>query len=285
MKILVAGKNGQVAQALLAKDSSNLSIIAIGRPELDITNKTSIEKAIQKHKPDFVINPAAYTAVDKAETDVAQAFLINRDGARNVAEVTAAFNLPLIHISTDYVFNGASETPYKEGDRVGAVNIYGLSKLQGEWAVSEANPNHVILRTAWVYSTYGSNFLNTMLNLAQKHDHLRIVGDQWGTPTSANFIASSAIAIAQKIAAGDCNDNWRGIFNLVADGYTNWSDFAAAIFASKHNQMGITPSIKPIPASEYKTAAKRPHYSKLDNSKVKAVFNLPILPWQQYLSQ
>ncbi|UXN08014.1 dTDP-4-dehydrorhamnose reductase [Bartonella sp. HY761] len=285
MKILVTGENGQVAQALKSQTSSNVSLVVLGRPELDISNKASIEKAIHAHKPDCVINPAAYTAVDKAETEVEQAFLVNRDGARYVAEVTAAHNIPLIHISTDYVFNGASKTPYKEDDQVGAVNIYGLSKLQGEWAVHDANPNHVILRTAWVYSRYGNNFLNTMLRLAQNHDHLRIVADQWGTPTSADFIATSAIAIAQKISKGDCAENWRGIFNLVADGYTNWADFAAEIFASKHNQTGKIPNITAIPASEYKTAAKRPQYSKLDNSKVKSVFDLPIAPWQDYLTR
>ncbi|UXM96507.1 dTDP-4-dehydrorhamnose reductase (plasmid) [Bartonella sp. HY329] len=283
MKILVTGKNGQVAQALLSQNSTAVSIIALGRPELDISDKASIEKAIKEHKPDFIINPAAYTAVDKAESEVAQAFLINRDGARNVAEVTADLDLPLLHISTDYVFNGASETPYKESDTVGTVNVYGLSKLQGEWAVSEANKNHVILRTAWVYSTYGNNFLNTMLRLAQSHDQLRIVGDQWGTPTSADFIAAATIAIAQKIATGDCTADWRGIFNLVADGYTNWAEFAAAIFASKHNQTGKIPAITSIPAREYKTPAKRPNFSKLDNSKIKSVFNLEIKNWQDYL--
>lgn len=282
MKILVVGNNGQVAQALI--NANAVEVIALGRPELDIGDKTSVERAIFTHKPDIVINAAAYTAVDKAEIEIAQAFLINRDGAKNLAEVTNTHNIPLIQISTDYVFNGASETPYKEDAAVGPLNIYGLSKLQGEWAVQETNPNHIILRTAWIYSTYGNNFLKTMLRLAQSHAELKIVVDQWGTPTSAAFIAVSCIEIARQILTNTNNKNWRGIFNLVADGYTNWADFADEIFKSKHNKSGKIPTIIPILASDYKTLARRPQFSKLDNQKLKTVFDVPISNWKDYLA-
>ena len=284
MKILVTGKNGQVAQAMLEQASDDIEIIALGRPELDITNKSSVAKAVFTHKPDIIVNAAAYTAVDKAESEVELAFKINRDGARNVAEVAKDNNLPIIHLSTDYVFNGQKEEGYKEDDAPGPLNVYGLSKLEGEWAVKEANPDHVILRTAWVYSRYGNNFVKTMLKLAETRNEINVVCDQWGTPTSADFIAENIINIAQQILSKTPPKNWRGIFHLVPDGKTNWADFAREIFVLLEGKHGKLVHIISIPSSEYKTLAVRPKNSLLNNNKLRFVYQLTIMNWKKYIA-
>ena len=284
MKILVTGKNGQVAQAMLEQASDDIEIIALGRPELDITNKSSVAKAVFTHKPDIIVNAAAYTAVDKAESEVELAFKINRDGARNVAEVAKDNGLPIIHISTDYVFNGQKEEGYKEDDAPGPLNVYGLSKLEGEWAVKEANPDHVILRTAWVYSRYGNNFVKTMLKLAETRNEINVVCDQWGTPTSADFIAENIINIAQQILSKTPPKNWRGIFHLVPDGKTNWADFAREIFVLLEGKHGKLVHIISIPSSEYKTLAVRPKNSLLNNNKLRFVYQLTIMNWKKYIA-
>ncbi|MHC5306251.1 dTDP-4-dehydrorhamnose reductase [Bartonella sp. LJL80] len=283
MKILVTGKNGQVAQALLACAKDGLDIIALGRPELDITDKSSVERAVKAHKPDIIVNAAAYTAVDKAEDDVAAAFAINRDGAKNVAEVAAENCLPIIHISTDYVFNGEKDGAYEEDDATGPLNVYGLSKLEGEWAVQAANPDHVILRTAWVYSSYGSNFVKTMLKLAETRDEISVVCDQWGTPTSADFIAENIVEISRQILGPNPPETWRGIFHLVPDGKTNWADFAREIFLQKLKNNEKTIKVTSIPASRYKTIASRPQNSIIDNQKIRSIYHLDILNWKHYL--
>lgn len=283
MKILVTGKNGQVAQAMLEQASDDIRIVALGRPELDITNKSSIAKAVLTHKPDIIVNAAAYTAVDKAESEIELAFKINRDGARNVAEVAKDNSLPIIHISTDYVFNGQKEEGYKEDDAPGPLNVYGLSKLEGEWAVKEANSDHVILRTAWVYSRYGNNFVKTMLKLAETRNEISVVCDQWGTPTSADFIAENIINIAQQILSKAPPKNWRGIFHLVPDGKTNWADFARKIFILQKEKHGKLVHIISIPSSEYKTLAVRPKNSLLNNNKLRFVYQLPIKNWMEYI--
>lgn len=284
MKILVTGKNGQVAQAMLEQASDDIEIIALGRPELDITNKSSVAKAVFTHKPDIIVNAAAYTAVDKAESEVELAFKINRDGARDVAEVAKDNGLPIIHISTDYVFNGQKEEGYKEDDAPGPLNVYGLSKLEGEWAVKEANPDHVILRTAWVYSRYGNNFVKTMLKLAETRNEINVVCDQWGTPTSADFIAENIINIAQQILSKTPPKNWRGIFHLVPDGKTNWADFAREIFVLLEGKHGKLVHIISIPSSEYKTLAVRPKNSLLNNNKLRFVYQLTIMNWKKYIA-
>ena len=284
MKILVTGKNGQVAQAMLEQASDNIKIVALGRPELDITNKSSIAKAVLTHKPDIIVNAAAYTAVDKAESEVELAFKINRDGARNVAEVAKDNSLPIIHISTDYVFNGQKEEGYKEDDAPGPLNVYGLSKLEGEWAVKEANPDHVILRTAWVYSRYGNNFVKTMLKLAGTRDEISVVCDQWGTPTSADFIAENIVSITQQILSKAPPKNWRGIFHLVPDGKTNWADFAREIFCVLKSEEDRKIRVKSIPFTEYKTTSTRPINSLLNNDAIKTNFRLTFSLWDSYLA-
>lgn len=285
MKILVTGRNGQVAQSMLHSTQEGVEIVALGRPELDITDKTSIAKAVQVYKPDIVVNAAAYTAVDKAETEIQEAFAVNRDGARNVAEIAQDNGLPIIHISTDYVFNGQNENGYKEDDAPGPLNVYGLSKLEGEWGVMEANPNHIILRTAWVYSQFGNNFVKTMIRLAQTHDEINVVSDQWGTPTSADFIANNIITIGKQVTGKIPPQNWRGIFHLVPDGKTNWADFARKIFNSTTTANERNVVVHSIPSIAYKTACVRPANSLLNNIKTKTCFSLKFQTWDIYFKE
>lgn len=283
MKILVTGKNGQVTQAMLEQANNDLEIVALGRPELDIVDKSSIAKAVLAHKPDVIVNAAAYTAVDKAESEVKLAFKVNRDGARNVAEVAKDNSLPIIHISTDYVFNGQKEKGYKEDDAPGPLNVYGLSKLEGEWAVKDSNPDHVILRTAWVYSQYGNNFVKTMLRLAKTHDEINVVCDQWGTPTSAEFIADNIFKIFEQIKGKKPPENWRGVFHLVPNGKTNWADFAQKIFSFAQNIHQTMPIVHTISSREYPMTAERPKFSILNNHLCKKRFSLTFNDWTSYL--
>ena len=283
MKILVTGKNGQVAQAMLEQASDDIRIVALGRPELDITNKSSIAKAVLTHKPDIIVNAAAYTAVDKAESEIELAFKINRDGARNVAEVAKDNSLPIIHISTDYVFNGQKEEGYKEDDAPGPLNVYGLSKLESERVIEQSNPNHVILRTEWIYSQFGHNFVIGMLERAQIDDEICVVYDQWGTPVSADFIAENIISVAQKVLNKTPPKNWRGTFHLVPEGKTSRLNFCKEIM-SVAEKLGLkTTKLKPVTSDAYKVLATRPKYSVLNTDKFYDTFKLPRVFWKDRL--
>ena len=195
MKILVAGRTGQVAQSLAALSTPERQFITLGRPDLDICDRASIDAAIVEHRPAAIINAAAYTAVDKAESEPDMAFAVNETGAGNLAAAASAAGLPIVHISTDYVFAGDKDGFYTEDDPVDPQSVYGRSKLAGERAVAQANPDHVILRTAWIFSPYGHNFLKTMLRLAADRDVVRVVSDQWGSPTYAPDIAQGIAAV------------------------------------------------------------------------------------------
>jgi len=283
MKVLVTGKNGQVALSLQALDGEGGEIVTLGRPQLDITDADLVGKVLDKVKPDMVVNAAAFTDVAGAENDVVAAFLVNRDGAANLAQATAVRGLPIIHISTDYVFNGDRSSPYIEGDSVGALNVYGLSKLQGEWAVAGANPKHVILRTAWVYSPHGRNFVKTMCEFAKTRDEVSVVCDQWGTPTSAALIARSIVAVSQKICDNPQENYW-GLFHLVPDGKTNFAHLAREIFRLMSQKIGKTyPLVRDILSEDYPSAVRRPQFSHLSNEKIKACFDIALPKWDQLL--
>jgi dTDP-4-dehydrorhamnose reductase len=202
MKILVAGAQGQLAHALLgaARGRDGLHVVAFGRPQLDIADRASVARALDAERPDFVVNAAAYTAVDKAESDSDAAFAVNRDGAGALAAAADAHGCPIIHVSTDYVFDGTKAGPYIETDPTGPMSVYGRSKLAGEAAVSAGTARHVILRTAWVYGPHGHNFLKTMLRLARERPQLRVVADQRGNPTYAPHLAAVIIAMAARLA-------------------------------------------------------------------------------------
>lgn len=279
MRIAVTGKNGQVTSALQALNLPGIEVIAIGRPELDLLDPSTVRQAIANIKPDVVVSSAAYTAVDKAESDEAAAFAINRDGAGAVAGAAAELLLPVIHLSTDYVFSGDKAGSYVETDPVAPVSVYGRSKLEGEHAVATANENHVILRTAWVYSIFGHNFVKTMLRLAETRDTLSVVSDQLGCPTSAHDIADAIVKIAGRLTK-DSGPDLRGIFHLAGSGETNWAEFARYIFSVLEEKTGRGVTVRDIATADYPTAAKRPANSILCCDKLKSLYGVSMPEWR-----
>ena len=286
MKIAVTGREGQVVTSLLEKaaNRSDLDVIALGRPELDLLDPASVHKAITAARPDLVVSAAAYTAVDMAEDDAQTAFAVNAKGAEAVAAAAAALNVPVLHLSTDYVFAGDLDRPYVETDPTGPKGVYGQSKLEGELLVAAANPRHLILRTAWVYSPFGKNFVKTMLKLAETRDSLSVVTDQWGNPTSALDIADCILHIADHLAAKPNFDSY-GIYHLVGTGDINWSGFARAIFDASVRHGGPGATVIDIGTADYPTKAKRPANSRLSTAKLKEVFGWSAPHWQSSLQQ
>ena len=283
MRLLVAGAQGQLARALqdAAQGVDELAVVALGRPQLDLTDRASIARAMAVARPDVVVNAAAYTAVDKAESDAAAAFAVNSDGAGALAAAAASRGCPIIHISTDYVFDGSKPDPYLETDAANPINVYGRSKLAGEAAVAGANGRHVILRTAWVYSAHGHNFLKTMLRLARERAELRVVADQQGTPTYARHLADAVLAIAASLAQGKAPQGPWGTYHVTAAGETTWAGFAADIVAAGA-ALGVPQvPVIPISTSQYPTPARRPANSRFDCHKLQRVFGLALPPWQQ----
>ncbi|MGV1820001.1 dTDP-4-dehydrorhamnose reductase [Agrobacterium sp. CG160-95] len=279
MRLAVTGKNGQVVSALQALAGPGLEIVALGRPELDLARPDTVFKALQEAKPDVVVSAAAYTAVDKAESEPGIAFAVNRDGAKAVARAANVIGVPVIHISTDYVFDGTKTTAYVENDPTGPASVYGRSKLKGEHAVSENTENYAILRTAWVYSEYGSNFVKTMLRLSESRDEINVVADQFGCPTSANDIAIAIVSIAKRLAT-DPSAHLRGVFHMSGTGETNWAGFAKQIFAFSAENGGKSIVVNDITTAQYPTPAQRPANSRLDCSKLEEVYGIRLPEWQ-----
>ncbi|OYR22981.1 dTDP-4-dehydrorhamnose reductase [Brucella thiophenivorans] len=261
-----------------------MQVIALGRPELDLAKPETVRSAITAIKPDLVVSAAAYTAVDLAEDEPELAFSVNARGAQAVAEEAKACGVPVIHISTDYVFAGDASEPYVETDITGPQGIYGSSKLEGERLVAQANPKHIILRTAWVYSPFGKNFVKTMLKLAETRDALSVVSDQWGNPTSALDIADAIIQVADHLAAVPDFSAY-GVYHLVGSGDTNWSGFARAIFSQSAELGAPTATISDIATADYPTKAVRPANSRLSNAKFAEVFNWTVPHWQSSLRE
>jgi len=281
--ILVAGRTGQLARSMvtLAKERK-LPLTAVGRPELDLSNGASIDQIENVHSPRAIINAAAYTLVDKAEAEPDVAYKINRDGAAYLAQAAARLRVPFIHVSTDYVFDGNKAAPYKEDDTTSPLSVYGRSKRDGEMAVLNAYPAAVVVRTSWVYSSYGQNFVRTMLRLAGTCDHVRVVDDQHGAPTSAQDLARAILEIVEHIE-GDPNGNCGGIYHLATSGETTWYGFAAAIFAGWANRGKPIPTLEAVTTADYPTPARRPANSRLDCSKAARVFGIRLPPWHQAL--
>lgn len=284
MKILVTGREGQVVQSLLEKASQrpNLEVIALGRPELDLTKPAIVRSAIEAIKPDLVVSAAAYTSVDLAEDEREHAFAVNAIGAEAVAEAAKICGVPIIHLSTDYVFAGDADEPYVETDATGPRSVYGSSKLEGERLVAQANPRHIILRTAWVYSPFGKNFVKTMMKLAETRDALSVISDQWGNPTSALDIADAIIQVADHVAAMPDFTAY-GVYHLVGTGDTNWSGFARAILSESAELGGPTATITDIATADYPTKAARPANSRLSTAKFQKKFNWSAPHWQSSL--
>lgn len=280
MRLLVTGKQGQVATALAERGpAAGVDVVLAGRPELDLAQADTVLDVIAGFKPDVIVSAAAYTAVDKAESDADQAFAVNAAGAGAVARAAATLGVPVIHLSTDYVFDGTKAEPYVESDPTGPVSVYGLSKLDGERRVAEATGNHAILRTAWVYSPFCANFLKTMLRLAESRDHLRVVADQHGAPTSALDIADAVIAIAERMLA-DPDPRLRGVFHMTGSGEAVWADFAEEIFAALQARTGKTITVERIGTADYPTPARRPANSRLSNTKLEAAYGVVLPDWR-----
>jgi dTDP-4-dehydrorhamnose reductase len=280
MRMLVTGATGQLARSLARLDESKpgLSIIVHGRPELDLENPGIVGSLVAHVRPDIVVNAAAYTAVDAAEADMARAFAVNADGAGAVAAAAGAAGLPIIHISTDYVFDGSAERPYHEGDATGPRTAYGQSKLAGEAAVAAGNPNHAILRTAWLYSPYGANFVKTMLRLARERDMIKVVNDQSGNPTYVPDLAQAILVVAERMIAAPDEPRLRGVFNIAGPGSASWCEFAIEIMQCSSLLGGPAARITPITSAEYPTAAERPRNSRLDSGKIRGAFSVELPP-------
>ena len=285
MKVLITGKNGQVGSCLVSQLSNmtEINFLALGREELDITDAEQVSKIVDEYKPSIIINAAAYTAVDKAESEVELANAINNIGPKNLAKAASSVNAVILHISTDYVFAGNKHGLYTETDEVNPQGVYGQTKLAGEQSVAQECAEHIILRTAWVFSEYGNNFVKTMLRLAQTRDTLGVVGDQYGGPTYAGDIAKALINIAQQLQQGATKF---GVYNYSGYPHVSWQEFATEIFAKALSQQVIeTPvTVNAISTSEYPTPAKRPANSKLDCSKITTNFSVQPSDWKTALN-
>ncbi|WP_150526886.1 dTDP-4-dehydrorhamnose reductase [Roseibium sediminis] len=281
MKILVTGRDGQLARSLteIAKGEA-FELVAVGRPTLDLVGHDTIQKALEVLQPDLVINAAAYTAVDTAESECATAVAVNCNGAGALAAHCAEHDIPIIHISTDYVFDGSKTMPYIETDPVNPLGIYGHSKLEGERQVAAANPRHIILRTAWVYSAFGSNFVKTMLRLAVTREEISVVADQVGNPTYAPHLATAILNLATHLNIHNDEDRW-GIYHCAGTGDTTWYAFAREIFERSTEQGLKVPRVCAITSADYPTLARRPENSRLDCHKLEAVFGIRLPEWKQ----
>jgi len=279
MRILIFGKAGQVARSLHDLEwPSSWHLTFLGRDDCDLLRPGVAAEAIGTLKPDLVINAAAYTAVDKAENDKVAAYALNADAPAEMAAATDALGVPLLHISTDYVFEGGGERPYLETDTCAPLSMYGKSKLDGEIRVREANTRHLILRTSWVFSSYGANFVRTMLRLGGERDELSVVGDQWGGPTAAGDIAHALQRIGLAMAKGRTA---YGTYHLAGDPFTSWYGFAQAIFERAQAKGAKAPkSLRRITTAEYPTPAVRPANSRLDCAAIGRDWNIEQPSWE-----
>lgn len=281
--ILVTGGSGQLASALAA--AATVPVCLRGRPAFDFDRPESIAATFEEANPWLVVNAAAYTAVDAAEKDADAAYRANRDGPAELARLCEAAGIPLIHISTDYVFDGAKGEPYVETDPVAPQCVYGASKLAGEAAVLAACRHAVVLRTSWVYAPTGRNFVRTMLTLGRTRDRLTVVADQKGCPTTAADLAAAILEIAAHIAAAGWQEKFGGVFHAAGTGWTTWHGLASAVFAEAARHGAPVPRVDPIATADYPTAAKRPADSRLDSTKLATVFGVRLPNWQPSLAQ
>ncbi|TDW25967.1 dTDP-4-dehydrorhamnose reductase [Rhizobium azibense] len=280
-RYIVTGRDGQVARSLMERASgkSDLNILPLGRPEFDLAVPEKIAAAIEAARPDLIISLAAYTAVDKAESEEAQAFIVNGQSPGIIAATASQLGVPLVHLSTDYVFDGEKTSPYVETDTVAPLSVYGRSKLAGEKAIAAATADYAILRTAWVYSPFGQNFVRTMLRLADTRNGVNVVADQIGNPTSAFDIAEGILAVAENLLHSDSAD-LRGIFHMTAAGVASWADFATEIFRQSAQHGGPSALVNRITTEEYPTPARRPKNSRLDCRKLSDFHGVALPTWE-----
>ena len=278
MKILITGINGQVGHSLM-RELIDYELIGLTRKDCDLTNLDQIKQVIDQHRPDLIINPAAYTKVDQAEDEPELAFKINRDAPRVMAEKAREYNIPLIHFSTDYVFDGTKKEAYVEDDLTHPLGLYGQSKCAGEEAIQRVGGLTYIFRTSWVYSNIGHNFYLTMKRLSQERDKLKVVSDQFGVPTSNQFIVEQMKAIIPKLT-----NNNTGFYHLVLEGSCSWYEFAKAIIGQTNPQFNLD-NLHAIQTYEFPTKTQRPANSVLSNAKIKETFHLNFNNWSQELNK
>lgn len=281
MVVLVTGASGQLGQAIksIANQYLEIDFKFYNSTELNIVDLKQCKSIFEKVQPDFCINAAAYTAVDKAESEPEKARLINVTGAENLAKICKQFHTVLLHISTDFIFDGTSTKPYTEVDIPNPTGVYGQTKLEGEKAIQAISEKYFIIRTSWVYSEFGTNFMKTMLRLGNGRDSISVVNDQIGTPTNAVYLAKVLLKIITSCHAEFISASHYGIYNFSNEGKCSWYDFAKKIF--EINKIEI--DLQAIPTSAYPTPAKRPGYSVLDKSKIKEVFGVEVLDWEESL--
>jgi len=288
MRLLITGAAGQLGKVFVSELKANKEIqfSAYSRGDLDVTCVDEAQTVIARERPDFVINTGAYTQVDLAESEKENAYMVNEAGPANLAEVCQRLDIPLVHFSTDYVFDGSKKASWVEEDPTAPLGVYGASKLAGEKAIAQIHSKHLIFRTSWVFSEYGHNFVKTMLHVGSMREKLNVVDDQIGKPTSAREIVRLVLAILPK-----AENHW-GIYNLAQPQTISWYGFAQAIFEQarsldKHywNNHLLVSDLLPIPSSEYPTHAQRPANSELDTTKIESTFGLSIKPWQESLNE
>jgi len=287
MKILLFGANGQVGSECRKKfQQKGWDVISLVRGDVDFSEPSKVYEAVKAYKADVVVNACAYTAVDKAEGEAELAGLINAQSVASIGKGCSELNIPVIHISTDYVFDGEAKTPYTEEDRVSPLGVYGKTKLEGELSLQKQHDKHIILRTSWVFGAQGNNFVKTMLKLAKTRDELSVVGDQFGSPTYAGDIANSIALVIEKINNTAEFSQW-GIYHCSNQGETNWFDFSRAIFTEgvKAGVLGREPQVNSITTREYPTATARPAYSVLNCNKLERLLQRSMPSWKLGLAK
>lgn len=287
-RVLIVGASGQLGTELQRCFAGTNPLVAVDREALDIGVPEQIRTVVQRVQPDVILNAAAYTAVDRAETDRELAFAINARAPRLLAEEAHRANALLVHYSTDYVFNGRKNEPWTEDDATGPLNVYGASKLAGEEAIRQVGCRYLIFRTSWVYGPHGKNFLFTMLRLGRERPHLNVVNDQVGAPTSSVELARSTKAIVDGVLAGQYGApaDWAGLYHMTCGGATTWCGFTHAIFQRAGTLLdGRRPQVVPIPSRDYPTPARRPENSVLSNARLHERFRVQLAPWESALDE
>ena len=285
MRVVVLGKSGQLALCLYESAPVGAKVICCGRDDIDLGRNEPELSALEEYVPDLLINAAAYTSVDLAQDDRATAFALNARAPELLAHFCARHDIPLIHVSTECVFNGEMGGPYREEDLAAPLNVYGESKLAGEQAVGRTLRRHIIIRTSWLYSTYGSNFVKTMLRLAQEREYLRVVADQCGRPTSAHNLSRVIWRIAEAVRSEPTTSALWGLYHYADSGQTNRADFAQAIYDAARPWLPRVPQIERVSSQEYAAPAPRPRNSVLASAKIQRVFDIRPTPWTENLRE
>ena len=284
MRIAVTGRNGQLVRSLIERAAAaDIDIQTVARPEADLTRPETVESALVAARPDAIVNAAAFTAVDLAESEAAIANQVNEEGAAAAARAAVRLGIPVVQISTDYVFDGSLDRPYREDDPAKPLGVYGDSKLKGERAVAAVSGNHAVLRTSWIYSPFGRNFVLTMLSLAARQRQVSVVSDQRGAPTNALDLADGVIAVVKNLLEHPSASELRGVFHMTSGGEATWAELARAIFAASSAAGGPSAEVLPIPTAEYPTAARRPANSRLNNSRLFEGHGIRLPHWEQSL--